>query len=228
MEYKPHNYQLYNIERIVADPAVGLFLRPGLGKTSITLTAIGILKLERWQICRALVVAPKKVAEGTWQKEAAKWDHLRDLRIVTVLGSQARRIKALSTPGDVYVINRENVPWLVEYYGRQPWPFDMLILDESTSFKNARSQRFRGKGFGVFRVAQHVPGIAQQFIDADSCRDSVASPAEDHGGAVFSELSRQFCRRCRPVRLLGFVGFRLLDFRVRILWLDFIFILRSL
>lgn len=143
MEYKPHNYQLYNVERIIADPAVGLFLRPGLGKTSITLTAISSLKLDRWAISKALVVAPKKVAEGTWQKEAAKWDHLRDLRIVTVLGTPARRIKALSTPGDVYVINRENVPWLVDYYGRQPWPFDMVVLDESTSFKNAGSQRFR-------------------------------------------------------------------------------------
>lgn len=142
MEYKPHNYQAYCIERIVKDPAVGLFLRPGLGKTSITLSAINILKYFKWSIGKALVVAPKKVAEGTWSKEAGKWDHLKHLRVVTVLGPLAKRIRALNTPGDVYVINRENVPWLVEYY-RQDWPFDMVVLDESTSFKNSSSKRFK-------------------------------------------------------------------------------------
>ncbi|MCI8388999.1 MAG: DEAD/DEAH box helicase [Clostridiales bacterium] len=142
MEYRPHNYQSYCIERIVNDPAVGLFLRPGLGKTSITLSAINILRYYQWSIRRALIVAPKKVAEGTWSKEAAKWDHLKHLRVETVLGSSAKRIKVLNTPADVYVINRENIPWLVDYY-KQAWPFDMVVLDESTSFKNGRSQRFK-------------------------------------------------------------------------------------
>ena len=85
MEYKPHNYQAYCIERIVNDPAVGLFLRPGLGKTSITLSAINILKYFKWSISKALVVAAKKVAEGTWSKEANKWDHLKQLRVVMVM-----------------------------------------------------------------------------------------------------------------------------------------------
>ena len=142
MEYKPHNYQIYNINRIVEDPAVGLFLRPGLGKTSITLSAINILKYYKWAIGKALVVAPKKVAEGTWSKEAAKWDHLQHLRVIKVLGTSTQRIRALNTPGDVYVINRENIPWLVDYY-KQAWPFDMVVLDESTSFKNGRSKRFK-------------------------------------------------------------------------------------
>ena len=142
MEYKPHNYQVYNINRIVSDPAVGLFLRPGLGKTSITLSAINILKYYKWAVSKALVVAPKKVAEGTWSKEAAKWDHLNHLRVVKVLGTATKRIKALNTPADVYVINRENIPWLVDYY-KQAWPFDMVVLDESTSFKNGRSKRFK-------------------------------------------------------------------------------------
>ncbi len=142
MIYKPHNYQAYCIDRIVKDPAVGLFLRPGLGKTSITLSAINTLKYYHWSIGKALVVAPKKVAEGTWSKEAGKWDHLKHLRVVTVLGPLAKRIRALNTPGDVYVINRENAPWLVEYY-RQDWPFDMVVLDESTSFKNSSSKRFK-------------------------------------------------------------------------------------
>ena len=142
MEYKPHNYQAYCIERIVNDPAVGLFLRPGLGKTSITLSAINVLKYFKWSIAKALVVAPKKVAEGTWSKEAGKWDHLKCLRVVTVLGSAAKRVRALATPADVYVINRENIPWLVDYY-KQDWPFDMVVLDESTSFKNGQSKRFK-------------------------------------------------------------------------------------
>lgn len=142
MIYKPHNYQSYCIQRIVQSPAVGLFLRPGLGKTSITLTAINVLRYQRWEIARVLVIAPKKVAEATWGKEAAKWDHLHNLKVVTVLGSTTKRIRALNTPADVYVINRENVPWLVDYY-KQSWPFDMLICDESTSFKNSQSKRFK-------------------------------------------------------------------------------------
>lgn len=142
MEYKPHSYQVYCINRIVDDPAVGLFLRPGLGKTSVTLTAANILKYYRWCVSKVLVIAPKKVAEAVWDKEAAKWDHLRHLRIVKVLGSAAKRVQALNTPADVYVINRENISWLVDYY-KQRWPFDMVVLDESTSFKNGRSKRFR-------------------------------------------------------------------------------------
>lgn len=142
MKYEPHNYQSYCIQRIVQDPAVGLFLRPGLGKTSITLTAVNVLRYLRWEIARVLVIAPKKVAETTWSKEAAKWDHLQHLKVVTVLGSTAKRIRALNTPADVYVINRENVSWLVDYY-KQAWPFDMLVCDESTSFKNPQSKRFK-------------------------------------------------------------------------------------
>lgn len=142
MKYEPHQYQVYCIDRIVNDPVVGLFLRPGLGKTSVTLTAVNILKYYRWCVSKVLVIAPKKVAEVVWDKEAAKWDHLQHLRIVKVLGSAAKRVQALNTPADVYVINRENISWLVDYY-KQRWPFDMVVLDESTSFKNGRSKRFR-------------------------------------------------------------------------------------
>ena len=88
MQYTPHNYQAYCIQRVVEDPAIGLFLRPGLGKTVITLSAVNILKYFRWQVAKALVVAPKKVAEATWSKEAAKWDHLQHLRVSTVLGER--------------------------------------------------------------------------------------------------------------------------------------------
>ena len=142
MEYKPHHYQAYCIDRIVSDDAVGLFLRPGLGKTSITLSAINKLKYDRWSIAKALVVAPKKVAEATWSKESSKWNHTKHLRVAKVLGTEKQRVQALETPADIYVINRENVPWLVGYY-KQTWPFDMVVLDESTSFKNPQSKRFK-------------------------------------------------------------------------------------
>ena len=109
MKFEPHPYQRYGIRRIVEDPCVGMFLDMGLGKTVITLTAINELVYNRWAVRRVLVVAPKKVAEATWTSEAAKWDHLRCLRIVPVLGSAKKRVQALSTPGDIYVINREHV-----------------------------------------------------------------------------------------------------------------------
>ena len=141
MKFNPHPYQQYAIDRVVSDPAVGLFLEPGLGKTVITLTAIQELKFNRWQVMRPLVVAPKKVAEATWSSEAAKWDHLKALRVVPILGTEKQRINALYSPGDVWVINRENVPWLADYC-RNEWSFDMVVLDESTSFKNSRSKRF--------------------------------------------------------------------------------------
>jgi SNF2 family DNA or RNA helicase len=114
----------------------------GLGKTVITLTAVNDLKYNRFAVSKVLVIAPKKVAETTWSKEAAKWDHLKLLRIITVLGPLNKRIKALNTPGDIYVINRENVPWLVEYY-RNNWPFDMVVVDEFSSFKNHQAKRFK-------------------------------------------------------------------------------------
>lgn len=141
MKFVPHPYQQYAITRVVEDPAVALFMDMGLGKTVVTLTAVRELELTRWAIRRPLVIAPKKVAEATWSLEAQKWDHLQDMRVVPILGTAKQREEALSTPGDLYVINRENVTWLVEHY-RNRWPFDMLILDESTSFKNARAKRF--------------------------------------------------------------------------------------
>jgi SNF2 family DNA or RNA helicase len=142
MEFNPHPYQRYAADRIISDDAVGLFMEMGLGKTVVTLTAVEILKYQRWAVARCLVIAPKKVAESTWTAEAAKWNHLKDLRIIPVLGTAKQRIAALHTPGDVWVTNRENVSWVVDYY-RNDWPFDMVVLDESSSFKNSQSKRFR-------------------------------------------------------------------------------------
>lgn len=142
MIYTPHPYQKYCIGRAVTDPALGLFLDMGLGKTVITLTAINELKYNRFEVRKVLIIAPKKVAEATWSKEAAKWEHLKKLRFSLILGSQTKRIRALNTPADVYIINRDNVSWLVDYY-RNAWPFDMVVIDESSSFKNPRAKRFK-------------------------------------------------------------------------------------
>lgn len=140
--FRPHNYQAYGTARAITDPALGLFLDMGLGKTIITLTAINDLKYNRFQVSKALVIAPKRVAEDTWSEEAAKWQHTRHLRVVPVLGSQSKRVRALNIPGDVYVMNRENTQWLVDYYGND-WPFSLVVLDEFSSFKNYASKRFK-------------------------------------------------------------------------------------
>lgn len=155
MKFVPHSYQRYAIERILQDNSLGLFLDMGLGKTVITLTAVNDLKFNRWAVSRCLVVAPKKVAEATWSHEAEKWDHLRHLKIIPILGSLKKRVQALHTPGDIWVINRENVPWLVEYF-RNNWPFDMVVLDESSSFKNPQSKRFKAMKLVMSRIARLV------------------------------------------------------------------------
>ncbi len=141
-DFVPHNYQEYCIDRICADPAIGLFLDMGLGKTAIALSAIKRLKYEMWCIHKVLVIAPKKVAESTWSREAAKWKQLSGLRFSFVLGTAEQRRRALAATADVYLMNRENTQWLVNYYGHD-WPFDMVILDESSSFKNHQAKRFK-------------------------------------------------------------------------------------
>ena len=142
MKFMPHNYQQYCIDRLIKEPMLGLFLDMGLGKTVTTLTAIKELKYYRFLVRKVLVIAPKKVAEATWSKEASKWEHLSVIRISTVLGSRNKRITALAATADVYVINRENVEWLVEYY-RNDWPFDMVVVDESSSFKDHSTKRWK-------------------------------------------------------------------------------------
>ena len=141
MKFEPHNYQRVAIEQMVSSPRLALFQDMGLGKTVEVLTAIQELRM-RWRVSRVLVVAPKKVAEATWTAEAERWDHLSGMRISRVLGTLKQRTMALNTPADLYVINRENVPWLVDYY-RNDWPFDGVVLDESSSFKNPQSKRFK-------------------------------------------------------------------------------------
>lgn len=142
MIFKPHDYQQYAIERVLSQDAIGLFLDLGLGKTIITLTAAAELMHDRFDVARTLVIAPLRVAQSTWAQEAAKWEHTRHLRIAKVLGTAAQRRRALRQPADIWVINRENVPWLVKECGKN-WPFDMVVIDELSSFKSASSKRFR-------------------------------------------------------------------------------------
>lgn len=160
MNFTPHAYQQYAIDRVVNDPAVGLLLDMGLGKTAIMLSAINRLMYEHCEVGRVLVIAPKKVAEATWQTEAAKWDELKHLRISTVLGTEKERVAALQTPADIYIINRENIPWLVLHYrvnGKYTtWPFDMVVVDESSSFKNPTAKRFKALKAVLPRIARTV------------------------------------------------------------------------
>ena len=152
MKYKAHEYQVYAKERIITNDACGLFLEPGLGKTVITLSAIWDLMFDYFEVRKVLVIAPLRVAENTWSEELEKWDHLPFLRISKVLGTERERKNALEAPADIYIINRENVCWLCE---NNDFDFDMMVIDELSSFKNPSSKRFkslRKKRPGIKRV----------------------------------------------------------------------------
>lgn len=142
MKYKPHKYQEYATERILDTPFIALLLEMGLGKTVSTLTAIDLLLNDYYDANRVLVIAPLRVADDTWAREVEKWDHLRHLRISKILGSAVQRRRALRADADMYVINRENVEWLVAELGSR-WNFDTVVIDELSSFKNHQSKRFR-------------------------------------------------------------------------------------
>lgn len=141
MIYRPYDYQQTATRWIMEKPRCGLFLDMGLGKTVSTLTAVQQL-IDDGDAERVLVVAPKKVAETTWSTEAQKWDHLQDLKVVKVLGTEKQRCLALSEKADVYVTGRDNFVWLVGKYGGR-LPFDVLVIDELTSFKSSKSERFK-------------------------------------------------------------------------------------
>lgn len=141
MIYRPYEYQQTAMQWILDNPRCGLFLDMGLGKTVSTLTAIQQL-MDDAEVSRTLVVAPKKVAETTWTTEAEKWEHLKALRVVKVMGTEKQRKLALSENADVYVIGRDSFVWLVGLYGGN-LPFDVLVIDELTSFKSSKSNRFK-------------------------------------------------------------------------------------
>lgn len=140
MKYVPHEYQEYAKEFIVSRKVSALFLDCGLGKTVITLTAIWELLLDYFEIRKVIILAPLRVSRDTWRGELEKWDHLSGIEMSLVLGSEKERRAALNRRANVYVINRENVQWLVENYR---WDFDMVVIDELSSFKSHKAKRFK-------------------------------------------------------------------------------------
>jgi SNF2 family DNA or RNA helicase len=142
MKYEAHEYQTYSTNFILEHPISAIFLDCGLGKTVITLTAINELIYDRFEVSKVLVIAPLRVAANSWPSEFAKWDHLKNLSYSVVLGTEAERKAALQKKADVYIINRDNVQWLVEKSGI-PFDFDMCVIDELSSFKSHTSKRFR-------------------------------------------------------------------------------------
>ena len=145
MKYVPHAYQAFCINYIKTHPVSALFLDMGLGKTVITLTAIRDLMLDELLVTKTLVIAPLRVARDTWPAETRKWDHLNDLDISVIVGDLRVRESAVSKSALIYIINRENIKWLVEYYEKNGirWDFDCVVIDELSSFKNYHSQRFK-------------------------------------------------------------------------------------
>ena len=140
MKYVPHEYQKYAQDFIINNSACVLLLDMGLGKTVITLTSLWILLFDYFEISKVLVIAPLRVAQDTWSKECEKWDHLKGLKISKVLGSEKERRMALFDKADIYIINRENVEWLCNNYD---FDFDMIVIDELSSFKSSSSKRFK-------------------------------------------------------------------------------------
>ena len=142
MKFEPKYYQQFCIDKILHQDNVGLLLDMGMGKTAITLTAVEQLIYDYFSVRKVLVIAPLRPAVETWPTEVAKWDHLKHLKVSLCCGAKADREAGLAADADIYVINRENVPWLVEYY-KTKWPFDMVVIDELSSFKSSKAQRFR-------------------------------------------------------------------------------------
>ena len=142
MKYNPHNYQSYATDFILDHPEAAVFLDMGLGKSVITLTALLDLCLDRFEVSKVLVIAPLRVARDTWSAEIQKWDHLKCFTYSVVVGTVAERKSALAKKAHIYLINRENVSWLVEESG-YPFDFDMVVIDELSSFKSYQAKRFR-------------------------------------------------------------------------------------
>jgi SNF2 family DNA or RNA helicase len=157
MQYRPHDYQSYATAFIEEHPVSAVFLDCGLGKTIITLTALHSLMLDSFEIHKVLVIAPLRVARDTWKDEVSKWDHLSDLRVSVAVGTEDERLAALKREADIYVINRENVQWLIEE-SNLPFDYDALVIDELSSFKNHQAKRFKAL-MKVRRCVRRVIGL---------------------------------------------------------------------
>lgn len=140
-----HEYQNFCVEFLKSHPEAMLILQMGLGKSCVSLTAILDLMFDSFEVAKVLVIAPLRVAKTVWPEELQKWEHAQFLKMSVMVGSAKQREAALNTPADIYVINRENVKWLIDYFEKHkiPWPFDMVVIDELSSFKNHQSQRWK-------------------------------------------------------------------------------------
>lgn len=142
MKYTPHDYQRHTTKFIIDHPEAAIFLGMGMGKTISTLTAINELIRNRFETQKVLVIAPIRVARDTWPAELEKWDHLAGLTVSPIIGTVKQRQDATNRRADIYTIGRENIPWLVKHHGSR-WPYDMVIIDELSSFKNPQAKRFK-------------------------------------------------------------------------------------
>lgn len=142
MEFVPHDYQRAAMQWILDKPKCGLFLDMGLGKTVTTLTALDYLMYQEFEIDKALVVAPKRVVTDTWARECQKWDHLNHLKVSPIVGTPRERRAAIRRQADIYLVSRDNIKWLIETLDGY-WPYDVLVLDELSSFKNPQTNRFK-------------------------------------------------------------------------------------
>lgn len=142
MKYTPHDYQKWVEDYIVSHPIAAVFLSMGLGKTVITLSAINTLLFDTFEVTKVLVIAPLRVARDTWKEEIEKWDHLENIRYSVAVGSEKERLDALKKDTDIYIINRENIEWLIDKSGI-PFDYDMVVIDELSSFKSSRAKRFK-------------------------------------------------------------------------------------
>lgn len=134
MRYSPHEYQRYAINFIKEHPIAAILLDMGMGKSSITLTAIMDLMYDRFEVSKVLIIAPLRVAKNTWSAEIEKWDHLSGLKYSIAVGTAAERMKALKSDADIYIINRENIPWLIEK-SDLPFDYDMVVITRRDSRK---------------------------------------------------------------------------------------------
>ena len=154
MRYKPHDYQQFAVNYIETHTIAAVLLDMGLGKTSITLTAIFNLLFDSFEVHKVLVVAPLRVARDTWTAEVNKWDHLQSLICSVAVGTEVERKAALMRPADIYIINRENIQWLIEESGIK-FDYDMVVIDELSSFKNHSTKRFKA----LMKVRPYVKRI---------------------------------------------------------------------
>lgn len=206
-----HKYQVQGIEHIKDNPECALFLDMGLGKTVTTLTAVADM-IEYFEVTKVLIVAPKRVAEVTWADEISNWAHLKDLRISVIAGTQKKRIAAAHADADVYTIGRDNLVWLLEHFGGVKVPFDCIVIDELSSFKNHQSERFKAMK-KIRRFATRIIGLtgtpapnglidlwAQMFVidggkrlgkSITDYRANYFKPGAQNGGIVYNYKPRE-------------------------------------